>query len=70
MLFGKSFRTNKEKELIQIGKEKTNVEISYSKSDRKGKIQFSIGECKNFYVNEIKVKRLSELLRKFVYCFI
>ena len=36
---GKSFRTNKEKELIKFNKEKTLVEINFQKSDREGNIK-------------------------------
>ena len=67
-LFGKSFRTKKEKELIRLEKEQTKVEIHYQKSDRDGKIQASIGDGKAFLLNGIKIKKLSELLRKFIYC--
>ena len=34
---GKSFRTNKEKELIKFNEEKALVEINFKKSDRKAK---------------------------------
>lgn len=67
MLFGKSFRTKKEKELIKLEKEQTKVEIHYQKSDREGKVEAQIGEGKAFLVNGIKLKKLSELLRKFIY---
>ena len=43
---GKSFRTNKEKELIKFEKEKAIVEIIYNKKDRDGKIKIEIGEKK------------------------
>ena len=59
---GKSFRTNKEKELIKFNEEKTSVEINYEKSDRTGKIKIEIGEKKQVYLNGIKIKKLSELL--------
>ena len=59
---GKSFRTNKEKELIKFNEEKTLVEINYEKSDRTGNIKIEIGEKKQFYLNGIKIKKLSELL--------
>ena len=35
---GKSFRTNKEKELIKFNCEKASVQINYQKSDRDGNI--------------------------------
>ncbi len=59
---GKSFRTNKEKELIKFEKSEAIVEINYQKSDRTGKIKLEIGEKKQIYLNGIKIKKLSELL--------
>ena len=59
---GKSFRTNKEKELIKFNKEKTLVEINFQKSDRDGNIKIEIGEKKQVNLNGIKLKKLSELL--------
>ncbi len=59
---GKSFRTNKEKEIITFGKENCNINILYKKSDRDGKISISIGEKKDILLNGIKIKKLSELL--------
>ncbi len=61
---GKSFRTNKEKEMIQLGKENMLVEIQYEKSDREGNIKIEIGDKKNIFINNIKIKKLSELLGK------
>ena len=59
---GKSFRTNKEKELIKFGEENCNLEIYFEKSDRDGKININIGNKKNIFINGIKIKKLSELL--------
>ena len=59
---GKSFRTNKEKELIKFNEEKALIEINFKKSDREGKIQIEIGDKKQIYLNGIKLKKLSELL--------
>lgn len=67
---GKSFRTKKDKELIQFKKDKAYVEINYEKSDRIGNIKLEIGEKKLFYVNEIKIKKLSDILRKYLCGFI
>ena len=36
---GKSFRTNKEKELIRFNEKKTSVEINFQKIDREGNIK-------------------------------
>ena len=60
--FGKSFRTNKEKELIEIGKEFLDVSAFYKKSDRDGKMQINISDKKNVKLNGVKLKKLSELL--------
>ena len=68
--FGKSFRTKKERELINFEKENASVEIFFQKSDRDGKIDVQIEENKKFKVNGVKINKLSELLRQFVYCII
>lgn len=59
---GKSFRTNKEKELIKFEKEKAILEVEYKKNDREGKIKIEIGDKKQIFLNGIKLKKLSELL--------
>lgn len=60
--FGKSFRTTKEKEMIQFNKDSALVEILYQKKDRDGKVKIEIGAKKQISVNGIKIKKLSELL--------
>ena len=62
--YGKSFRTKKDTELIQFGKEKAEVNIYYQKEDRKGKIKAEIDNKKTFYINEIKQKKISEIVGK------
>ncbi len=59
---GKSFRTNKDKELIKFGEQFSKIEVDFSKSDRNGKIKIEISDKKNIFVNGIKIKKLSELL--------
>jgi len=59
---GKSFRTNKENELIKFNENQANILIEYKKSDREGKIKFELSDKKNIYINSIKIKKLSELL--------
>lgn len=59
---GKSFRAKKDRELVKIGKEESLIEIEYEKSDRKGRIAFNITDQKNIFINDIKIKKLSELL--------
>ena len=59
---GKSFRTNKERELIKLGEKNCDVEIDFEKSDRDGNIKINIGDKKNIFLNGVKIKKLSELL--------
>lgn len=59
---GKSFRTNKENELIKFNKDISSVYIEYEKSDRDGKIKIDLNNKKSIYTNGIKIKKLSELL--------
>ena len=59
---GKSFRTNKEKELIKFNEKETLVEIEYQKKDREGKIKYNIGDKKEIYINDVQIKKLSEVL--------
>jgi len=62
--FGKSFRTKKDKEMININKKDSYVEIYYEKSDREGKISIELNDKKNIFINNIKIKKLSELIGK------
>ncbi len=59
---GKSFRAKKDKEMINLNSQKSEIEIEYQKSDRDGKIKIELGNKKNIYMNGIKIKKLSELL--------
>jgi len=59
---GKSFRTKKDSEMIMLGKENSIIEIEFEKKDRDGKIKIELGNKKNIYLNNIKIKKLSELL--------
>ncbi len=59
---GRSFRTNKDKEMIKLNSENSIIEIEYQKTDRDGKIKIELGNRKNVFINGIKVKKLSELL--------
>lgn len=60
---GKSFRAKKDKELINFEKNNLFLEINYEKKDRTGKIKYLIqNDNKEIFVNEIKLKKLSELL--------
>ena len=59
---GKSFRTNKDNELIKFNKEISSIYIEFEKTDRDGSIKIDINNKKNIFVNGIKIKKLSELL--------
>ena len=59
---GKSFKAQVDKELINFNKEKAIVEIDFEKKDRKGNVKVEIFDKKNIYLNEIKLKKLSDLL--------
>ncbi len=59
---GRSFRTNKDKEMIKLNSENAIIEIEYQKTDRDGKIKIELGNRKNVFINGIKIKKLSELL--------
>ena len=59
---GRSFRTNKEKEMIAIGENKALVSMKYEKKDRDGSVKLILEDKKSVFVNGIKIKKLSELL--------
>lgn len=61
---GKSFQTNKDNELIKIGKENAKIEIEYARKDREGTISIEINDKKTFYINGIKQKKISDILGK------
>lgn len=61
---GKSFQTNKDSEMIKIGKEKAKVEIEYETKDREGKITVEIADKKTFFINGIKQKKISYIIGK------
>ena len=59
---GKSYRTNKDKEIININKNFSNVEINYSKKDREGKVKIELSNKKIISLNDIKAKKMSDIL--------
>lgn len=61
---GKSFRTHKEKELIKFGEEFSNIEINFIKNNTQNKIRIDITDKKDIYVNDIKLKKVSDILGK------
>lgn len=60
--FGKSFRTNKEKELIKKDENFLKIQTHFNKNDRDGEVRIEISDKKNIYLNDVKLKKLSELL--------
>ncbi len=61
---GKSFRSKKDKELIQFEELTTTVKIDYEKQDRSGKIETNIGEKKEFFCNGVKQTKVSNIVGK------
>ena len=59
---GKSYRTNRDKELVKEDKRFLTASVEYEKKDREGKISVSISEKKIISVNDIKIKKMSEVL--------
>lgn len=59
---GRSFRTRKEKETVNIEKERAIIEVFYEKNNREQKIKIEIDDKKNIFINDIKVKKISEIL--------
>ena len=60
--FGKSFRTNKDKELIKKEEEYLKIQTEFQKEDRKGEIKVEISDKKRVFLNDVKLKKLSEIL--------
>ena len=61
---GKSFRTNKDRELIKFNELSTTVKIDYEKQDRKGNIMVDIDEKKEFFINGVKQAKVSDMVGK------
>ena len=59
---GKTFRTNKEKELIRDGEDFCNIKTKYKKKDREGQVEIFLNNKKNILINGIKIKKMSQLL--------
>lgn len=60
--YAKSFRTSKDKEIINLNKNEASVTLKYQKKDRKGTIRVNISDKKYIYLNDIKAKKMSEIL--------
>ena len=61
---GKSFRTSREEELIKENKKTAKIQIDFMKNNRKEKINVEIQDKKKFFINDIPIKKLSELVGK------
>ena len=61
---GKSFRTNIDKELVNIEKEFSTVEVEYVNKARTEKTKLELKEKKEFFINDIKVNKISDILGK------
>lgn len=59
---GRSFRTKKDNELINLNSENATIEIEYKKEDREGKIKTDIKDKKIFFINGIKQKKISDII--------
>lgn len=59
---GKSYRTSKDKELIKTNSSFAGVDIKFKKEDREGKVNISISDKKIISVNDVKKKKMSEVL--------
>ena len=55
---GKSFRTNKDRELIKFGEDFSKVEVEFQKKDREGTVKIEISDKKNIFVNRSKNKKI------------
>ena len=59
---GKSFRTSKDCEMINVDADSCLVEALYQKADRSAKVKFFLGDKKEIFLNGVKIRRLSELV--------
>jgi len=61
---GKSFRDKKEKDLIKFNESFSKISVFYKKMDREGKIEVEISDKKTFYINDIKQKKVRDVIGK------
>ena len=61
---GKSFRTNKDSELIKFGECCAQICVEFVDSDREGNIKIEINDKKRVKFNDVPLKKLSEILGK------
>ena len=55
---GKSFRTNKDNELIYFNEKNSKIKVDFEKKDRTGSIETQIEEKKTFFVNGVKQNKI------------
>ncbi len=64
--YGRSFRSNG-REVIKDGGKESKIELSFkNERDFKGEIRFLSGKRKEIYLNEIELKKTSQLLGNFI----
>jgi DNA replication and repair protein RecF len=61
---GKSFRSKKDKELINFNEQYSKIKINYYKSNRDNSIDFKLDDKKQFLFNDIKQNKISEIVGK------
>ena len=61
---GKSFRSNKEKELIYFDKENANIDLIFFRENREYKVTVKIENKKTFFINGIKQQKISDIIGK------
>ncbi len=59
---GKSFRALKDKEVVKFGEEKSRIKIEFDAFGRENKGEIYIFDKKNIKLNDIPIKKLSEIL--------
>ncbi len=59
---GKSFRANKDNELINVNCDGCLVEAVYQKADREVKVKVALDDRKVVFLNGVRLKRLSDLV--------
>lgn len=62
--FGKSFRTNKDAEMIKFGEESAKIKVITNRDDEEENVELIIGSDQKKYVkvNGVKIKKTAELL--------
>lgn len=59
---GKSYRTNKDREIIKKQENFSKIQVDFIKKDRDGKININLSDKKIIFLNDIKLKKMSEIL--------